>query len=341
MGRPKTGTLTFLKKQGVWATSRQRVGPFEYYRIRCEVRSEAPVLNAFQFFDGQGRELVSDDYCVFEPAPRWTPRERFTQVREDAAGMRFVVRDGDRERRVREVSVTPATAADVLAWSDQLYATLPPVECRLRRDRWRHFELTRQRLRAGQGLRLLVLGDSIANDISNSQFHLLVERAYPGSTVTLLRSMRAARGCRLFQHRVNRLIVAKQPDLVVIAGISHRCDADAVARVVAETRRRTGRPVEFLVTTSTLCDIRRINWRTRRRRQSGNGMAQAAERRFHDDLFARRDDLGIEVLDLRTLWEDYLAGCARPREWFQRDGLHANARGKQVLGRILARSLSP
>jgi len=41
------------------------------------------------------------------------------------------------------------------------------------------------------------------------------------------------------------------------------------------------------------------------------------------------------------VWEDYLAGCGRPLNWYQRDFVHANSRGKQILGRIMERFFTP
>lgn len=47
-----------------------------------------------------------------------------------------------------------------------------------------------------------------------------------------------------------------------------------------------------------------------------------------------RAELGIATLDMRTVWDDCITTCAQPRQWYQRDEVHANARGKQIMARI-------
>jgi hypothetical protein len=44
---------------------------------------------------------------------------------------------------------------------------------------------------------------------------------------------------------------------------------------------------------------------------------------------------------MRSAWEDYLARSPHPRSWYQRDFIHANARGKQALGRLLLEFFRP
>ncbi len=43
----------------------------------------------------------------------------------------------------------------------------------------------------------------------------------------------------------------------------------------------------------------------------------------------------------RTVWDEYMLRSYRPQDWFMRDIIHANNRGKHVLGRILARYFEP
>ena len=63
--------------------------------------------------------------------------------------------------------------------------------------------------------------------------------------------------------------------------------------------------------------------------------------KFYAQLVEVRDARRFATLDLRTAWEDYVRRSPRPREWYKRDSVHANLRGKQVMGRIVARYFSP
>jgi lysophospholipase L1-like esterase len=53
------------------------------------------------------------------------------------------------------------------------------------------------------------------------------------------------------------------------------------------------------------------------------------------------DEEHVELLDMRSAWNDYVLKSPRPIEWFHRDPIHGNSRGKQVVGRILFRYLEP
>jgi len=49
----------------------------------------------------------------------------------------------------------------------------------------------------------------------------------------------------------------------------------------------------------------------------------------------------VEFLDIRAGWNDYIWQSPRPQDWFMRDIVHSNSRGKQVLARILLRYFEP
>ena len=46
-------------------------------------------------------------------------------------------------------------------------------------------------------------------------------------------------------------------------------------------------------------------------------------------------------LDMEAAWGKYIRACGKDLEWFKRDPIHANERGEQILGHILASYLSP
>jgi hypothetical protein len=332
-------------RKGLWQSPPLPVTPFRYYRLRFAAQAAQGGAYAFRYWDGQGRLIASDEYNTFEVADGWRTHNVFTQARENAASLRvaFVAPGG--EVRVGALEVSEATAGDVLAWSDRLYASLPPVRLASAPGQVRHLDAPIRKLRRGGALRVLVLGDSIANDLGNSQFHLLIQRFYPGSEIVFHRSVRAATGCTYYRRHVRRYVTANAPDLVVIAGISHRCEAGAVRHVVEQTRQQMGRAVAFLVCTGAI-----MQPGYGRRKAGGAGTlsdeervrrAFEAERRFYAELESMSRDLRIATLDLRSAWEAYLAGCGRARSWYQRDSIHANARGKQILGRIVAQCFRP
>jgi len=332
-------------RRGLWQSPPIPAGALQYVRVRFAVKADKGAFRVMRFFDAAGREIVADDHDSVNPSPGWTVREFCTHVREGTAVLRVAFVSNGSPVFIDDVTVTAADAAEVLRFADRVYRTVPPVNCAVEADRWKHLSGTMERLRGGKELRLLLLGDSIANDLSNSQFHLLIQRMYPRSRVTLLRSILGNTGCPVYQHRVKEFVTDKDPDLVVIAGISHGGDAAAIRSVIAQARRQMSKPAEFLVTTGAVIQPgMNSGWKQKGMDSAPPEAVQRAldaEAKFHAELVQARDEDRFATLDLRTMWEEYLKTSSRPRSWYQRDYIHANARGKQVLGRIVADFFQP
>ena len=49
----------------------------------------------------------------------------------------------------------------------------------------------------------------------------------------------------------------------------------------------------------------------------------------------------VEFLDMRSATDAYFRDCGKPMLFFMRDKTHPNERGRQVIGRVLLRYLSP
>ena len=330
---------------GMWESPALPVEPFAYYRVSFASRAALPAFRVVRFFDAAGGELTADDHNAVDVAPGWTQGEFFTQAREGTATLRVGFCAGSGDLSVDDVCVARATPRQVLAAADRLYRTLPPVVCAFEPDRWRQLPHTRRLLHDGQPVRLLLLGDSIANDIGNSLFDLQIARMHPRAQITLLRSIGGGKGCAFYRHHVAEYVVDKDPDLVIIAGISHRNDMTAMRSVAEQTRQAMRKPVEFLVLTGASVEPGMDS----RWKQEGfesppadvRQQAVADEARFYRELVRVRDKVPWATLDLRTLWEEYLARSPQPRSWYQRDFVHANNRGRYVLGRMLAQFFRP
>ncbi len=328
-------------EKGLWQTPSMPVEPHAYYRVEFRCRSKAPNYHVFRFFDVAGTELTADDHNAVETTPDWQLHTAFTQARADAASMRLAFAAGTTPLQVAEVTISQASADDVLAWSDAVYRTLPPVTYEPPADRWAYLQNTQARLQRGDELEILILGDSIANDLGNSQFHLMIQSHYPGATVKLLRSVRGGTGCTFYAWHVAEYILVKSPDLIMIGGISHHCSAASIRRAVEQTRAASAKPVDVLAMTGAVGQpgMNRLprGHATAADLRQAREQALAREARFFTELHDMASDLGIATLDMRSVWEDYMSVSGQPRAWYQRDRVHANTRGKQVLGRIIER----
>ena len=207
--------------------------------------------------------------------------------------------------------------------------------------RWRRLAETRRRLADGGTLRIVMLGDSICNDTSNSLFEVLVGRACPKARIEVITSVRGGTGCTYYkdENRVAEYVLRLRPDLVVIAGISHGYDAEAIRSVVRQVR--TAWACEILITNGAVCPEERMTESFLE--HSGLAAAEALERirTWPARLSRMADEENVELFDTRAAWNACVAASGRPVEWFMRDPVHANGRGKQVLGRILFRYFDP
>ena len=229
----------------------------------------------------------------------------------------------------------------MLAWIDSLYRTVPPVRYTPAPRRSKHLPRTMETLRRRGRLRIVVLGDSIANELCNSNFHLLLERMYPGSRITLIHSIRSGTGCRWYQqaNRVQDYVIDHKPDLLVIAGISNGYDYESIREVIRQVRRRSDCEVMVL----TGCVHPRVQGEINFAGSAPMSREEACKviLAFPKRIAAMAAAEKVELLDIRKAWDDYILASPQPHAWFMRDPVHANTRGKQVLARILLRYFAP
>lgn len=319
------------------------VEPFALYRVAFAAKTASRAYWAMQFFDDAGKELVADHYAGIDPSDDWQRREFFLMARKDAATARLRFQPIGAALAVDEAEVRAAERPEAWAWLDQVFAGLPPLAYRPEPGRWQHLAETQRKLLAGEELRVVVLGDSIANDLSGSLFHLLVERQYPGARLRLIHSVRSATGCLYYQHRdrVRPYVLDHRPDLVIIGGISHGLQVRPIRRVIRQVHAES--KADILVLTGAVRELGMNKFYGRLGRIPPPAKARAITKNqaFRGELALMTAAEKVGYLDLRAAWEDYVGGSGKPLSWFQRDMVHANVRGKQAMARILARFLAP
>jgi hypothetical protein len=217
------------------------------------------------------------------------------------------------------------------------YAAVPPVTYAPPADRWARLPRTASILKARPpgALRVVMLGDSIVNDTSRSCWDLVLARAVPGATIQKTTVVRGSTGCWWYRDkdRVAKYVLPHEPDLLIIGGISHRDDIDAIRAVV--TQARAARPCDVLLMTGAFGSMD----------PSKPGSCPDAvpddPKDYRFRLRALADEVGAAFLDMTGAWASYVRGSGRPLESFKRDPVHANAEGEQILGHVLASYLTP
>ncbi len=308
---------------GTYAAAAERpMEPFAFYRLRFESRCAGPAYWAADFFDGGGAQNYADNYSGIDPSEDWAPAEGFFFARAGTARGRTGFRAIAHPLAVRGVDLAPATRAETLDWMRAMRERMPPVEPAPPAAPWERLGNLRGRLRAGGTVRWVALGDSLSNDLLNGMGHLWIEEAFPGARIEMAHANGPEKSCANYDRDdvLERLVYPHRPDVLMVAGMSHVGQQDAIRGIIARTRAACGDLDALFVNVSV------------------KNQPDQADRR--DAFLAALEDDGARdrfaVFNVSALWEDYLRASPRPHAWFERDHAHANDRGKVVLGRLFA-----
>lgn len=318
---------------GHWASPPIPIQPFQYVSFESVARSETPAAWSAVFLDAAGRELQADNHDLLPVAATGSTNLFYIRGHALAQAMRIRFFPGDRPLVVQSMAVREGNAAAAAAWADRVMAAAPPVPAfPVPAERDRLLPRTMKTLREGGRLRIVVLGDSIANDTSNSLFETLLRRRFPRARLEVATSVRSATGCWYYDHpdRIRDYVFRYEPDLVIVAGISHRYDAEAVRNVLR--RIREGSKAERLVLSDAIAPAEGMRKAFLFEQRGDPAVVEA----FPARLRVVAAEEGAAFADMRTAWDGYVKQSGLPHAAFLRDVVHANTVGKQVAGRLLA-----
>ncbi len=219
---------------------------------------------------------------------------------------------------------------------EKIYSQMPPLRYTPPADRWKNLPRTAGILHKHKAeLRIIMLGDSIVNDTSRSSWELLLQRRCPDVKITRISVVRGSTGCWWYREprRVQRYVLAHRPDLLIIGGISQRDDTASIRDVLHQVRA------------ASPCDVILMSG-------AFGGMDPRDDKQWRFDIDPKGKDYRARLmrlaakeqgafLDLTAIWGRYIRESGKDLSWFKRDRIHANERGEQILGRVLAAYLSP
>ena len=222
--------------------------------------------------------------------------------------------------------------------ADSLFLQLEPLGYAPPKTRWQLIPKTMRRLREGGTLRMVMLGDSIVNNIQSSGFNLLVERAYPGSKIEKIVCVRGSTGCWYYQEpeHLKEYVLRHKPDLLVIGGISQRGDVEAIRSVIRQTRAALPE-VEVIVMTDVFGSKGTIDPYDPKTAADPDPNGTG----YRDRLYKMAMEERVEYINLTQPWARFLAASKQPLGAFMSDAVHANARGCQLVGRLLELYFAP
>ncbi len=219
---------------------------------------------------------------------------------------------------------------DTLQKIDAIYAGMDPLKFQPPAGRFANMPQTMKKLREGGELRMVLLGDSIMGNTSGSSFELLLMRDYPKCKLNKITSLRSSTGCKYYkeENRVQDYVLKHKPDLLVIGGISNGGDAEAVRSVVKQVRAQQP-GVEVLLLTPVFGSINDAHIRTFTREID----TTTSNFRFNMQKVAAEEKCAF--FDMTGPWWEYIQNSGKTYGWFMGDAVHANARGCQIIGRLL------
>lgn len=218
----------------------------------------------------------------------------------------------------------------------KIYSEMSPVQYMPSADRWKYLPETKRLLTEGERLRVVMLGDSIVNDTSRSCWNLLLEKHYPKCRIIKITSVRGSTGCWWYRkpERLQKFVFDHDPNLVMIGGISQRGNISSIRDVIRQIRKSS--EADILLMTGA---FGRVDPREETQWQKISDPNHYSDYRKNLEKLARQSN--VTFLDMEAAWGRYIRESGKDLDWFKRDPIHANERGEQILGHILAAYLSP
>ncbi|TLD72208.1 SGNH/GDSL hydrolase family protein [Phragmitibacter flavus] len=301
----------------------------------------------YRINDGEWKPKARfDKYCLNSTRPHATALEQnLDPTKESILELRIseITPEGSKGRYSRlgwflidGEAKDPNAGLDPLVRIDNIYQGMKPVTWTAPTNRWQNLSQTKTKLANGPSFRMVMLGDSIIGDTSGSEFEHLLARDYPQTKIKKTLSVRGSTGCWWYQeeNRVEEYVIRHNPDLLVIGGISQRDDIAAIRSVIHQCRAKLPN-LEILLLSPTFGapqNAHNKNW-------TPQPDAKAYPYRANLQTLAQEEKCGF--FDMTGPWWEYVKTSGYALDSFKRDPIHANDRGKQILGRLMQRFLAP
>ncbi len=311
---------------------------FLFYELTFTASAEDNCYWGVMFYDQNDEPIVADVYSSIYKGKNLKYKQ-VVYARENCKFMRPFFQSNNGVE-VFDLMIKEISSDQTAKWCDQLYSTLPPLEYTPPTNRLKLLPKTIEAMRDGKKYRIVMLGDSIVNDIFNSNFQSLIMRNYPKSKLEFICSVRGSTGCWFYQDPVQfkKYVADLKPDLLIIGGISQKNNIPAITNVISQAKKLG---CEIMLMTGPMNE----DWREYDENnldkplnnQQWNTKMIEEKRIQPSALMAVANEFNVEFLDMKSPWHFYLGSSQKPWRWFHRDRVHANDRGKQINGRILER----
>ncbi len=346
------GGRCIASSEGSWSSPMFEVKPFEFYKVtfwsKVKPRPAGvlwpqpqsspsspdgyPAVWSAVSYDANKKALISDQYWGIDLSNSWVKNEYVTYGKENSRYMNMTWQPYVKSTiMIDNVSVEPIDYLQAASWVDEQYSKLPKFKFTANKDRWKYIPKTMETLKNGGTIKIVMLGDSICNDTSNSSWQALVQRMYPKAKLEVISSVRGGTGNVWYQHenRIKEYVLDYNPDLLIIAGISQGNDWEAARSVIKQVRAVINPEIIYMTPVVGSNDP---NKKT---------PIDAASQGYWDGMIKVCQEEGVERIDMMTTWKDYVVASGKPIDYFRRDFVHANMRGAVVLSKTIEAFFAP
>ena len=331
--------------EAAWSTVPLRVSPKSIYRLTLQTASKNGGLLALRYYDKHG--FYIGDACEAIVAAAFTNGaivdlanvEVITLFQPPAAAATVTIVIGSEDNSsmllvnaLRFERITRREAKDIIAERTAPFPR-PAIAPDQRAAVQKNLSRTMARLAEDKPLSILILGDSIANDTFNGLFPLILTGRYPDAKLAIHLSVRGGASCRFYRqfNRTDQYVLRYNPDLVIIAGLSHGRDTDAIRDVIRQIHAKSHAEILFMTGPHDL-----FNSDIPGRRMSAAEQDEH-EARFKSDVRLLADLASVATFDFTPVWQDYIATLPDADETrIMRDNIHYNFDGKLLLATFLA-----
>ena len=327
------------------------VEPNQFYRVQIEYSGSglgslgtfftnpiASYNNQHPDYAERESQLLFDNHTQI-PLPGESRSSFTTYFRSpsQATGAFFRINSGD-SFEVFDVEAHSATRSEVATWTTrqrQAFGAIRPSSPQgARFDSLSSFI---QKLRAGDTVRVAMVGDSIVADTMNAHFQLGLEARYPGTEIILLEAVGNGTGLgswndpnphnwKNYDLNFDAAVLEQSPDLVIFGGISNRGTANAEATGQLIDRILAHFPEEdlpsLLLMTGT--DLFNNKFETGRNRL-------AAYKELLESVAEKKEVAFFDIYENWSSFVDELQTISLIQEDLERDPYHFNDLGKQTL----------
>ena len=348
-----------------------------YNRNHLSIKSINPdaTWNLDPLYAGpSGGDLIADDNTsLVNLSDQWTEQVFYSRVQANARQASVSLAAIDAAYFIDDIKIeSVADQLDVSAWIDGIWSQrfyssalvqAPEINTPISSEQQFRLARTLAKLQAGQSVRIVLCGDSIVNDLSNSGFDVLLERAFPGASVSMITAVGGGTGMDQWNPsnstypfissssyrgalNFNQAIAEQEPDLVILGGISTPANQSGYAAfqdIISKLRSgalisRLGYQPDILIATGAFGSVA-TSW-------NPSLQLTATQGNYRGSLLQIANTNNVGFWDLTQAWGEYLLASLNStdpqaihsplsRQHYWRDNVHANTFGKQILGRAL------